>query len=83
MSQELFYIVLIICMVIIIIVLIAVTHVLLKRFIMLNSRPIDSLNDDIIYLRNYITFLEKENRILNQSLNLFKNRIFVSNKDSL
>lgn len=82
MSQELFYIVLIICMVIVIIVLIAVTYVLLKQFIMFNSRPIDSLNDDIIYLRNYITFLEKENRILNQSLNLFKNRIFVSNKDS-
>ena len=83
MNQELFYMVLIINMAIIILVLIFVIYVLSKRFIMFNSRSVNSLNDDVTYLRNYIAFLEKENKILNQSLNLFKNRIFVSNKDSL
>lgn len=83
MNQELFYVVLIISMAIMILVLIFVIYVLLKRFITFNSRPVNSLNDDVIYLRNYIAFLEKENKILNQSLNLFKDRIFVSNKDSL
>lgn len=83
MNQELFYVVLIISMAIMILVLIFVIYVLLKRFITFNSRPINSLSDDVIYLRNYIAFLEKENKILNQSLNLFKDRIFVSNKDSL
>lgn len=83
MNQELFYVVLIISMAIMILVLIFVIYVLLKRFITFNSRSINSLSDDVIYLRNYIAFLEKENKILNQSLNLFKDRIFVSNKDSL
>ncbi len=83
MNQELFYMVLIINMAIMILVLIFVIYVLSKRFIMFNSRSVNSLNDDVTYLRNYIAFLEKENKILNQSLNLFKNRIFVSNKDSL
>ena len=83
MNQELFYVVLIISMAIMILVLIFVIYVLLKRLITFNSRSINSLSDDVIYLRNYIAFLEKENKILNQSLNLFKDRIFVSNKDSL